>query len=116
MGQVKKCGPGVIKGVEPDLVAPRVVGRVETIVRETVGADLSNKRKRAVEVGIPRDGTDSQEGRRGEGCARVEERLQAKMAKTQHGDRMWDTELIRTSNAEDDEEDVEAKRTRCSSR
>ena len=54
---------------------PGVLSWVETLFCGGVGVDLANEGEGAVEVGIPCDGTNSEEGRGGEGCARVGKRL-----------------------------------------
>ena len=57
-------------------MGPRVVGGVETLLGRRVGVNLANEGEGTVEVGVPRDGADSQEGRGGKGSARVDERLE----------------------------------------
>lgn len=52
------------------------MGSVETLLGGRVGVDLTNEGESAVEVGVPRDGTRSQEGRRSKGCAGVDKRLE----------------------------------------
>ena len=43
-------------------MGPRVVGRVEALFSRRVGVDLANEGEGAVEVGVPRNRADSQEG------------------------------------------------------
>ncbi len=52
------------------------MGGVEALLSGRVGVDLANEGESAVEVGVPRDGAHRQEGRRGKGSARVDERLE----------------------------------------
>ena len=68
--------PGMVERVQQSLVRPGEVRRVETFFLRGVGVNLANEGEGTVEVGVPRDGADSQEGRGGKGSARVDERLE----------------------------------------
>ena len=65
----------MVKGVQPSCVRPRVLGWVETLLGGRVGVYFTNEGKGAVEVRVPGDGANSQEGRGGQGRARVGEGL-----------------------------------------
>ena len=65
----------MVKGVQPSCVRPRVLGWVETLLCGRVGVYFTNEGKGAVEVRVPGDGANSQEGRGGQGRARVGEGL-----------------------------------------
>lgn len=93
-------------------MGPRVVGGVETLLGRRVGVNLANEGEGTVEVGVPRDGADSQEGRGGKGSARVDERLE-KPTKLNTQTPQQAVLTLRTSNAPEEVEEVEAKRTRC---
>ena len=81
---------------------PGVLSWVETLFCGRVGVDLANEGEGAVEVGIPCDGTNSEEGRGGEGCARVGERLASGTLRREYRD---DNKRKRTSNAEEEAEE-----------
>ena len=49
---------------------------METLLGGRVGVNLANEGEGAVEVGVPGDGADRQEGRGGKSSARVEKRLE----------------------------------------
>ena len=48
---------------------------METLLCGRVCVDLANEGEGAVEVGVPRDGANREEGRGGKGSARVDKRL-----------------------------------------
>ena len=85
---------------------------MEALLGGRVGVDLANEGEGAVKVSIPCNGADRRKRRGGEGSARSQQRLSGE---TEYRNPAGRREHIHTSNAEDDEEEVEAKRTRCSS-
>ena len=91
---------------------PGVMSGVETLFGGRVGVYLANEGEGAVKVSIPCNGADRRKRRGGEGSARSQQRLRGE---TEYRIPARLPEHIHTSNAEDDEEEVEAKRTRCSS-
>lgn len=76
--RVKYGEPGVVERIKQALVTPWVAGGVKTVFGEGVGADLADERKGAVEVGVPRNRTDRNDGCRSDGSARGKERLFSK--------------------------------------
>ena len=66
--------------------------------------DLTNKGESTVEVRVPCNGANGQQGRGGEGCAGVDEGLRAAV---QQGGSEEHAEVFPTSNAEEEEEEVE---------
>ena len=53
-----ECAPGVVEGVHPALVRPRVSDRVQTLVAEVAGVHLADHGERAIEMGVPNDRPD----------------------------------------------------------
>ena len=64
----------MIKGIEPTQMAPWIFGRMETVFRWRVCADCSNERERTVEVSVPGDGSNREDGDRGKGGCRRKRR------------------------------------------
>ena len=62
-------------------MGPWVVGGVETLLGRRVGVNLANEGEGTVEVGVPRDGANREEGRGGKGSARVDKRLRGDEAR-----------------------------------
>ena len=104
--------PGVVERVKPSRVRPGVLRRVKTLLGGRVGVDLANEGEGAVKVSVPCNGADRRKRRGGKGSARSQQGLRAE---TEYRIPAGLRGHVHTSNAEDDEEEVEAKRTRCSS-
>ena len=65
----------MVERLEPALVRPRIVRRVQTFLLRRVRMDLAEEGQGSVEVGVPGHGTDGGDSRGGECCAGGHESL-----------------------------------------
>lgn len=68
------CIPGMIESIEPTLMTPGIFRRMETIFAWRVCADCSNEGERTIEVSVPCDGSNREEGDRSESSRRRKRR------------------------------------------
>jgi len=66
--------PRMIKSIEPTYMVPWIIRRMETVFGWRVCADCSNEGERAVEVSVPGDGSNCEDGDRREGGRRRKRR------------------------------------------